>query len=851
MIAQSSPDGGASHFWYDRLGRLAVSQNARQLLNNAYSYTLYDYIGRITEVGEILSSAAMTQEISQNAVTLLQWVNSAGSSRSQITTTVYDLPYIFPEGNIWEAKNLRNRVAWSAVYNHIADTIPGSQTSATYYSYDIHGNVRTLLQEYNAATPNEGNRFKKIAYTYDLISGNVNTVSYQPGQRDAFYHRYNYDAENRLTNVETSKDSIYWENDAYYQYYKHSPLARTVLGQQQVQGIDYAYTLQGWLKGVNSTAATSAFDIGKDGAAGGITARDAFGFALHYFGDDDYKPANANVHPFAAAGSALKPLYNGNIGAMSVNIPKVRTPLMYAYTYDALNRLVGMNTSHNLNATTNTWAPIAVQDFGETISYDPNGNILSYNRNGNQTWGGKPLLMDNLQYHYIPGKNQLTSIADNVPETNYANDIDNQSDNNYLYDGIGNLVHDEQAGIDVEWNIYGKIKQIKKKDNSTIVYTYDVAGNRISKIAKGIETRYIRDASGNVMSVYVSGDPSINNSLLSQTETHLYGSGRLGINNLAIQVQNEETPDLVRLQGLGFGTFATFIRGNKFFELSNHLGNVLSTVTDAKKAVSADGNTVDHYEADVASAQDYAPFGMGLDGRGFDAGRYRYGFNGKENDNEVKGEGNQQDYGMRIYDPRIGKFLSVDPLTKQYPHYTPYSFAGNKPIQYIDIDGGEEGARVIRMSPQLEVIRGGQYGRAYLDPFREVEFDANGHSYYEPDEVHRNLGASMRLEDLQKIKQLDFGINYEVINGAPASRFTAESHQLYMSAALDAAQKARVGTANDFFDKYLNKRTNRKDESEVYELRAKSAGWYTCYSCENVTLDNVHFRTDPSVSGGR
>src|SRR5215218_8453250 len=50
---------------------------------------------------------------------------------------------------------------------------------------------------------------------------------------------------------------------------------------------------------------------------------------------------------------------------------------------------------------------------------------------------------------------------------------------------------------------------------------------------------------------------------------------------------------------------------------------------------------------------------------------YRYGFNGKENDPEIKGEGNQQDYGMRIYDPRLGKFLSVDPLGKKYPWYTP------------------------------------------------------------------------------------------------------------------------------------------------------------------------------------
>ena len=68
---------------------------------------------------------------------------------------------------------------------------------------------------------------------------------------------------------------------------------------------------------------------------------------------------------------------------------------------------------------------------------------------------------------------------------------------------------------------------------------------------------------------------------------------------------------------------------------------------------------------------------------------YRYGFNGKENDNEVKGEGNQQDYGMRIYDPRIGRFLSVDPLTSGYPMLTPYQFASNRPIDGIDLDGLE------------------------------------------------------------------------------------------------------------------------------------------------------------------
>lgn len=76
-------------------------------------------------------------------------------------------------------------------------------------------------------------------------------------------------------------------------------------------------------------------------------------------------------------------------------------------------------------------------------------------------------------------------------------------------------------------------------------------------------------------------------------------------------------------------------------------------------------------------------------GRWSASGGYRYGFNGKENDNEIKGEGNQQDYGMRVYDPRIGKFLSVDPLTKSYPELTPYQFASNIPMAGVDRDGLE------------------------------------------------------------------------------------------------------------------------------------------------------------------
>ncbi|RAJ05425.1 RHS repeat-associated protein [Chitinophaga skermanii] len=114
------------------------------------------------------------------------------------------------------------------------------------------------------------------------------------------------------------------------------------------------------------------------------------------------------------------------------------------------------------------------------------------------------------------------------------------------------------------------------------------------------------------------------------------------------------------------------------------------TITDKKvPKFLSDNVTIDYFEPNVYLAQDYYPFGMAMPGRSFKVKDYRYGFNGKENDNDVKGGGNQQDYGMRIYDPRLGRFLNVDPLRKNYPMLSSYQFASNTPIQAIDLDGAE------------------------------------------------------------------------------------------------------------------------------------------------------------------
>lgn len=89
--------------------------------------------------------------------------------------------------------------------------------------------------------------------------------------------------------------------------------------------------------------------------------------------------------------------------------------------------------------------------------------------------------------------------------------------------------------------------------------------------------------------------------------------------------------------------------------------------------------------------KDNCLFGMPMVGRKFSSTTaYRYGFNGKENDKETVGTGDgTQDYGMRIYNPALGRFLSVDPISNEFPWLTPYQFASNRPILAIDIDGLE------------------------------------------------------------------------------------------------------------------------------------------------------------------
>ena len=103
-----------------------------------------------------------------------------------------------------------------------------------------------------------------------------------------------------------------------------------------------------------------------------------------------------------------------------------------------------------------------------------------------------------------------------------------------------------------------------------------------------------------------------------------------------------------------------------------------------------DSSLIAKYKGVPVTVNDYSPFGMLLPGRDTFDPQYRFGFNGKENDLDFRGVGQITDYGARIYNARLGRFLSVDPLQKKFAFYTPYQFAGNKPISCVDLDGLED-----------------------------------------------------------------------------------------------------------------------------------------------------------------
>ncbi len=716
LLEQTMPDhDGPSRFWYDEAQQLRLSQNAQQAADGEYSYTRYDAQGRIVEVGQLEGYTFDREDFRRDPG--FPRHGTTDYRLTEVTRTHYDrldldrvhnsaIATVSQGSDAFTAANPRGRVTAVETF---AERASSGEGCATLYSYDPHGNVSTLLQLLPGLGP------KRTEYRYDLISGNVNCVRYQPDSTDGFTHRYRYDADNRITQVMTSTDGYLWEEEAAYTYYRHGPLARTTLGwdRKRLQGMDHYYTLQGWLKGVNLPGYTAADDPGGDGSTNAYP-EDAFRYALGYYKDDYrpigspdrqaltdiekvYRPATFSGRWRTAAGQGL---HNGNIAYMISHVPGLLKKYRgkgpsygiqaMLYTYDQLNRI---RTARSLTMFNNgLWSTRDIngaKPYDADYTYDANGNLTRLDR-----WGGDGRPGEQLRYTYPKAGGKLSSNrldhVDNksritatypAPEGGVTVDgtiVEDQAPGNYAYDSIGNLVQDKKGRVeDILWTVYGKVAQVRKYNGSTTTFRYDAAGNRILKTdlrdGKRNSTYYVRDASGNVMGIYrqesEGADPEEDPKLLEQP---IYGSSRLGLYRPG---QKEA--------GVRYW-------GHRQYELSNHLGNVMAIISDRRLGKDTDNDDIaEGRDYELLSASDYYPFGKSMPGRSYESEGYRYGFNGKEKDDGIKGSGNHYDYGMRMYDPRIGRPLSIDPLTAQYPELSPYQFFSNNPIWFIDLDGLE------------------------------------------------------------------------------------------------------------------------------------------------------------------
>jgi len=572
-------------------------------------------------------------------------------------------------------------------------------------------------------------RFKRMDYRYDLVSGNVHRMSVQNDEVDQWHHAYQYDADNRITAAYTNTQSpiighgqlsaalenemVYnsdWENDAKYYYYAHGPLARTEIGNDQLQGFDFIYNLQGWMKGVN--AIENDNDPGHDGIShhNDFFGKDLAAFNLEYF-NADYKAINsyspfANVEESSHPATNSSELFNGNIRYMQTRLTDPthldRLPMLNAYKYDQLNRLKESRSyEHDFDG--GTWNPTSYgNEYYNAFEYDAMGNILSqvrHNRAGTKIEDMK------YKYQYLDPttktklqRNRLYHIYEPLSLSSLdATDIDNMgaydstavninSVNNYVYDEEGRLVKDKAEKINkIVWRVDGKVKEIQRMTGSTkwLKFDYDAMGNRIAKhvynntgTTHERSTYYILDAQGNQISTYdheiVGGSAKFH-----LKERNIFGSSRIGSKQDSINIL---TATLTQNYAQVLGT--------KYYEFSNHLGNVLTVFSDIKIALDEDADyVVDGFRVPIRNIADYSPFGVQLDGRTISMDSYRRGFNGMEKDDEVKGGGNSYDFGARILDPRVGRWLSRDAHEAKYPNLNPYNFVSNNPIVYIDPDG--------------------------------------------------------------------------------------------------------------------------------------------------------------------
>ena len=360
-----------------------------------------------------------------------------------------------------------------------------------------------------------------------------------------------------------------------------------------------------------------------------------------------YENPNAALAP---SGTSVTPQYGGNISQVVWKV-KGREKQAYTLKYDSENRMTEAMYSDIGNS-----GSLTGNRYDEKLTYDIRGNINTLQRwglNGSCTWG----LIDNLTYNYGASgynpKNQLQSVTESSDLTKGFKSVANGS--TYTYDTNGNLTADPNKSItNIVYNHLNLPTTITFTNNRTISFLYDAGGNKLRKTVVDNGTmQYIQD--------YVGGiEYRTNSSNVIALEAIYHAEGRI-----------------------------TTISGTLKYEyaMKDHLGNTRLMFCD-KNSNGVITQSGAPESSEVTQENHYYAFGMAMENVWYNTPSVldsKYTFNGKEYNDDFGL--NWNDYGARMYDPAIGKWNGFDAMAEAYQSMSPYHYAMNNPMRFIDPNG--------------------------------------------------------------------------------------------------------------------------------------------------------------------